>query len=167
VWLLDCRVASLLAKTALAAKGMDECLCPDHHVGLKAANPLSSPGGTMLPASCHCGAVQFEIDRKPRQLTDCNCSICRRYGALWAYYRRKSIYLRPGSLEAMSSYSWGDKALAFRHCRTCGCVVYHERTKDEGDETRIGVNARMMSPSDIASLRIRHLDGASTWEYLD
>jgi hypothetical protein len=37
----------------------------------------------MLYASCHCGAVLLEIARKPRQLTECNCSICRRYGGLW------------------------------------------------------------------------------------
>jgi hypothetical protein len=60
----------------------------------------------MLSTSCHCGAVSLEIDRKPRSLTDCNCSICRRYGALWAYYTRKSVRVScaPGS---MSIHAWG------------------------------------------------------------
>ena len=39
----------------------------------------------MLIATCHCGAVRLQIPRKPRTLTDCNCSICRRYGTRWAY----------------------------------------------------------------------------------
>jgi len=39
-----------------------------------------------LSGSCHCGAVVVNVARRPRQLTDCNCSICRRYGTLWAYY---------------------------------------------------------------------------------
>jgi hypothetical protein len=30
----------------------------------------------------------------------------------------------------------------------------------------IGVNARLMEPEKIASIRIRKLDGASTWKYL-
>ena len=121
----------------------------------------------MLTASCHCGAVRLEIDRKPRQLTECNCSICRRYGARWAYYRRKSVRVLCCSPKALSAYSWGKNYLEFYHCQTCGCVVYHESTKKVGDETRIAVNARMMRPEDTASIRIRMLDGASTWKYLD
>ena len=44
----------------------------------------------MLHASCHCGAVQTEVSRKPQSLTECTCSICRRYGARWAYCTRKT-----------------------------------------------------------------------------
>jgi hypothetical protein len=41
----------------------------------------------MLVASCHCGAVQLEIARRPRALTECNCSICRRCGCMTHYAR--------------------------------------------------------------------------------
>ncbi len=47
----------------------------------------------MLSATCHCGAVRIHIPRKPRSLTNCNCSICRRYGVLWAYYRDAEVKL--------------------------------------------------------------------------
>lgn len=47
----------------------------------------------MLTTSCHCGAVRLEIARSPRTLTQCNCSICRRYGAIWSYHRRNSVQL--------------------------------------------------------------------------
>jgi hypothetical protein len=33
----------------------------------------------MTQASHHCGAIQIAIDRAPLEVTDCNCSICRRY----------------------------------------------------------------------------------------
>ena len=39
----------------------------------------------MIRATCHCGAVTLELDEAPREITKCNCSICRRYGVLWAY----------------------------------------------------------------------------------
>lgn len=39
----------------------------------------------MLVATGHRGVICVEVPRKPRQLTNCNCSICRRYGTLWAY----------------------------------------------------------------------------------
>jgi hypothetical protein len=31
----------------------------------------------------------------------------------------------------------------------------------------MGVNARLMAPEDLAAARLRHLDGADTWKYLD
>lgn len=119
----------------------------------------------MLIASCHCGAVRLEVARKPRQLTDCNCSICRRYGALWAYYSRKSVRLAYPP-EAAVAYVWGDGTLEFYHCRTCGCAMHHERVRKTSNST-VGVNARMMESDAIASVRIRKLDGALTWKYLD
>jgi hypothetical protein len=119
----------------------------------------------MLTASCHCGAVRLDVVRSPRTLTSCNCSICRRYGALWAYYKATSVRIDcPRS--ALTSYSWGSKALEFFRCNTCGCITHHERTKKRPD-SKIGVNARNFDPTAIATARIRRLDGASTWKYLD
>jgi hypothetical protein len=31
----------------------------------------------------------------------------------------------------------------------------------------MGVNARLMEPEVVARARVRHLDGANTWKYLD
>ena len=121
----------------------------------------------MLSASCHCGAVSLQVDRKPRQLTECNCSICRRYGALWAYYTRRSVRISAASPDSLAVYAWGGKTLEFYHCANCGCVMCHERSRKKGEDTRVGVNARMMQPADIAGIRVRKLDGASTWKYLD
>jgi len=45
-------------------------------------------------------------------------------------------------------------------------VTHYESTK-KSDDSRIAVNARMMSPSDIAGARLRTFDGARTWKYLD
>jgi hypothetical protein len=45
----------------------------------------------MIEASCHCGAVKLEIQSAPNGVTDCNCSICRRYGVLWAYYEPAQV----------------------------------------------------------------------------
>jgi hypothetical protein len=119
----------------------------------------------MLSASCHCGAVRLEIDRKPRSLTECNCSLCRRYGVQWAYYRRKAVRVA-AKKGALVAYAWGRKAIDFFHCKTCGSVVYYQRRKDDGGETRVAVNARMIEPKDIEGVRVRLLDGAKTWKYL-
>lgn len=50
----------------------------------------------MIEASCHCGAVRLEIDSPPpAEVNDCRCSICRRYGALWAYYAPERVRVLP------------------------------------------------------------------------
>ena len=119
----------------------------------------------MLIASCHCGAVKIEVSSKPDSLTQCTCSICRRYGALWAYFTRKTatVSAAPGATRA---YLWDDRLIEFYHCRTCGCMTHYEGTKKTGD-SRVAVNARMMAPDEIEGIRVRTFDGADTWEYLD
>ena len=39
----------------------------------------------MIHGSCHCGAVRWEFKGMPEGATACNCTVCRRYGVLWAY----------------------------------------------------------------------------------
>lgn len=119
----------------------------------------------MIEAVCHCGAARLEVARAPRRLTDCNCSICRRYGALWAYYKASAVRIRYRKRD-VQAYSWGDRMLRFIRCRKCGCILHHERV-GKGRDSTIGVNARNMDPAIVAKARIRRLDGAKTWKYLD
>jgi hypothetical protein len=121
----------------------------------------------MIEASCHCGAVRLEIATPPETVTDCNCSICRRLGVLWAYYapHQVEIFAEPGATGAYIRGD-GDGDLAFHHCRTCGCAT-HWSPLDGRDQGRMGVNARLMDPQVLAAARVRHLDGAVTWRYLD
>lgn len=118
----------------------------------------------MLTGSCHCGAVRIEIPRRPRTLTSCNCSICRRLGGLWAYYKMPEVRIVHAA-NATSGYIWGDRTLRLVRCRRCGCVTHWEPLQ-RGSE-RMGVNIRNFDPGVVKSARIRHLDGASTWKFLD
>jgi hypothetical protein len=119
----------------------------------------------MIRASCHCGAVQIEIDSLPDTLTQCTCSICRRYGALWAYLTRKTARVVAGR-QSETPYIWNDKVIEFYHCNKCGCMTRYEDV-EKLEDSRVAVNARMIAPEDIAGLRIRTFDGAETWKYLD
>lgn len=119
----------------------------------------------MFNASCHCQNVRIEVAVLPATVTECNCSICRRYGALWAYYTRDQVKLIAGDA-ALSVYSWGDRTIEFCHCRQCGCVTHYEST-DKHARSRFAVNARMLPPEVMDSLPVRHFDGAGSWEYVD
>ena len=39
----------------------------------------------MLTGTCHCGAAHWTLEGDPGSVTACNCTLCRRYGTLWAY----------------------------------------------------------------------------------
>jgi hypothetical protein len=121
----------------------------------------------MIEAGCHCRAVRMAIAVAPEAVTDCNCSICRRLGVLWAYYAPAEVTIT--GLEASSAYVRHDGpdagALAFHFCRTCGCATHWSSLDPAAN--RIGVNARLMAPEILSGARVRHLDGAVTWEYLD
>lgn len=119
----------------------------------------------MITASCHCGAVHIELVEPPLRVTDCNCSICRRLGALWAYYTRDqaTIIATP---DATIGYAQGEKTLEIHHCRICGCTT-HWTSIDPTNPDRIAINARLLAPADLTGISIRKFDGAETWTYLD
>ena len=119
---------------------------------------------SLLTATCHCGAVRIEVSRRPATLTSCNCSICRRYGTLWAYYRASAVRIHAAKRKTRR-YSWGDRQIRFVRCGTCGCVTHWQPVRLLRD-SRIGINARNFDPAELGTVRIRYLDGASTWKVL-
>ena len=118
-----------------------------------------------IEASCHCGAVRLVIDTAPAEITECNCSICRRYGTLWAYYPTGAVRFEPAP-PATDTYMWDDRSIAFHRCRTCGCATHWWPVADWRDD-RMGINARLMDPAVVAAARRRFLDGAVTERYIE
>jgi hypothetical protein len=119
----------------------------------------------IIESSCLCGALKLQIDAEiPSSLTSCNCSSCRRYGGLLAYFppAKVKVFAEPGILQ---EYSWGDKQLAFVRCSQCGCFS-HWRGMDPNLD-RMGVNARLFTNVEIEKIPVRRFDGAKTWKYLD
>lgn len=117
-----------------------------------------------IQGACHCGAVTFEVS-PPKFAVSCNCSTCRRYGALWAHCPPNEGAILTGQ-DHTYIYSWGDHMLAFHSCKTCGCVT-HWGPGEKADRDRFAVNLRMAPLDVINGLTIRHFDGADSWEFFD
>jgi hypothetical protein len=96
----------------------------------------------MVEASCHCGAVRIEAPAAPPWVLDCNCSHCRLFGNLWAYYPQRD--LRFSTPDNTFIYMWGDRMLEFHHCRTCGCFTHFTVAGTDDPPHDIGVNARLI-----------------------
>jgi hypothetical protein len=116
-----------------------------------------------VTATCHCGAVRIHVRRAPRTVTSCNCSICRRYGALWAYYKPSSVRIEAPA-RGVSSYSWRRKVRAYFRCNTCGCITHYVHRKRRPTDPVV-INAANFEPAVLAGARIRKLDGATTWTW--
>lgn len=119
----------------------------------------------MLIGSCHCGAVTIELPSMPETATCCNCSMCRRLAGVWAYFAFGTVRIS-GHPDNTQAYIQGDKTLRTIRCATCGCVTHWEPLPPIPG-ARHGVNLRNFDPEIVASLRIRHFDGADTWQFLD
>jgi hypothetical protein len=117
----------------------------------------------MIKAACHCGAVRFEIAEPPEWVLDCTCTLCRRYGSLWSYYRgadQAKLLSKPRP-DATSTYSWNGRNVAFHYCKTCGCLTHFEAIKVD-PPVIVGVNARMMVGLDPARVKLRQIDNGNT-----
>ena len=118
----------------------------------------------MLVGSCHCGALRWNFDGDPDSATSCNCTVCRRYGALWIYgWEDEVVTVRGPSLV----YS-RDVSIGFHFCPTCGGLAYFRGLRaDEQGRRRTAVNLRMIDdPDAVAGLPIRHFDGLDSFDEL-
>ena len=114
----------------------------------------------MIKGTCHCERVSWTLDQMPGSATACNCTVCRRYGALWAYdYENEGLHVS-GSTTA---YVRGD-SIEFHFCPNCGCIAYwRSRRQNEEGRRRAAVNLRLTEPDPIADLPIDHFDGLNTF----
>ncbi|MFT5708534.1 MAG: hypothetical protein ACI9ES_002837 [Oceanospirillaceae bacterium] len=110
-----------------------------------------------MKVECHCSNVIIEVD-KPKQVTECNCSICSSYMSLWGYYPLDESKVSIGSY-GTDSYSWGDHELDFIRCKKCGCVT-HYRTKEGQTDPQLAVNFSLVR-NIIMDVPVRYFDGAS------
>lgn len=129
-----------------------------------------------VTGSCHCGAVRIAVPAAPEWIASCNCSICRRTGALMAYYPPGEVRVAGDT----ATYLTGDRFIRFHHCPTCACHTHWSASPEAlagplPDEvrdalaTRMGVNARLLDgfaveegqvTFDGRELEVRFMDNA-------
>ena len=79
-------------------------------------------------ASCHCGAVELELDL-PDGIVDprrCDCSLCRRKGAIAASVPLSGLKIIKGQ-EVLTLYQFNTKTAKHYFCSICGIYTHHQR----------------------------------------
>lgn len=117
--------------------------------------------------SCHCGAVHWVFRGTIPDATICNCTVCRRYGVLWAYaYDGDGIEVED-KRGTLTRYICGSEQLSFNFCSRCGNLVsWRSLTSGPDGRTRIAVNLRLAEPDEVADVPLQRFDGFHSFEDL-
>lgn len=110
--------------------------------------------------SCHCGAVEFEIELHNgfENIRRCNCSLCRRKGAVMASVRKDRLTVTKGK-DKLSLYQWNTKQAKHYFCNVCGIYTHHQR---RSVPTEFGFNIACIEGVDPYSFKEVPIgDGAS------
>jgi len=112
-----------------------------------------------VEGSCHCGNVKFKVNLDLSNLIRCNCSICSKLGALWAFAPKSAMELLTDE-NAYGDYQFGQKTLHHHFCKKCGVEAFAEGIAPDGSPT-IGINVRSLDNFDIDGIPIQDYDGKS------
>lgn len=112
-----------------------------------------------IAGGCHCGAVRFEAEGEFGQAVSCNCSICRKRGALLAFVPA-SDFRQTAGVDAMTDYMFNRHVIHHLFCRTCGILSFARGKTPDGSDM-VAVNLRCADDIDLNTLKIVDFDGAS------
>ena len=117
--------------------------------------------------SCHCGRVRFEVDLDLDHVRSCDCSICRRRGAL--IHRVEADRLRILTpLQDLTLYQWRTRTAEDYFCPICGILPFRRprhRTSSEAAQGAApfsgwGVNVRCLDGVDVDAIPIKRVHGS-------
>lgn len=106
--------------------------------------------------SCHCQAIQFEIESDFPELTTCDCSICLRKNALMVKVHESSMHILAGQ-EHLTTYQFHTHTAKHYFCSVCGIYPFHRKriTPDY-----FGVNVYCLEGFDPEGIPVRATVGA-------
>lgn len=108
----------------------------------------SEPNPEVLRSTCHCGHISVDLPSRPTQLNECHCTICYKYGALWAYFNPDNVTVTMPDGATLEKYirsdPEGDGDISFNRCSHCGCIMMWRGAGKRADINRMGVNCRML-----------------------
>jgi hypothetical protein len=118
---------------------------------------MSSRPMQKYSGSCHCGAVNFEIETDFPEMTTCDCSICRRKNALMVKVHEEQFRLVSGS-DSLTEYRFHTMTARHFFCKTCGIYTFHHKrvTPDY-----FGVNVFCLHNFDPLGIPVRATVGAT------
>jgi hypothetical protein len=120
------------------------------------AGAASAGGLATYEGSCHCGAVRFEIDAELDHVRVCDCSICRRRGALIHRVPPERFRLLT-PIDDLTLYTFHTQTARDYFCPRCGVLPFRRPRTDPGVWA---VNVRCLEGVDLDSIRVERVFGS-------
>ncbi|MFH3480544.1 MULTISPECIES: GFA family protein [unclassified Xanthobacter] len=108
---------------------------------------------------CQCGAVRYEVDADLDHTVTCNCSRCRKLGAILTFAPESAFKLVSGE-GATTEYLFNTRKIHHLFCSTCGIQSFSRGAAPDGT-AMVAINARCLDGVDVKSLTPVEHDGAS------
>lgn len=78
---------------------------------------------TTYTGGCHCGDVRFEVDMDLDHVRVCDCSLCRKRGALIHRVDETDLRIQT-DLDALTLYQWHTGVAKDYFCPRCGMLPF-------------------------------------------
>ena len=106
----------------------------------------------MKKLTCHCGAVEGEINTldKLEKVLRCNCSICKRKGAIMSMVKNEDFKIIKGK-DKLKLYQFHSKVAKHYFCSNCGIYTHHN---PRSNPAMTGFNVGCVDDIDIFKLEI-------------
>lgn len=115
----------------------------------------------MLSLSCHCGRVRIRLAGRPDHINECNCSLCGKTGARWAYAHPSEVTVE-GETTGYCRADKDDPAAEIHFCPVCGTVTHFTLAASavaRHGNSLVGVNLRLADEGELAGVELRYPDG--------
>lgn len=109
--------------------------------------------------SCHCRAVQFEVEAGDHlEVDNCSCTVCAKSAYLHLIVRKRNFKLVAGE-QQLQTYTFNTKVAQHKFCKVCGIKTFYiPRSNPDG----YSVNANCIEPPP-SNMTITNFDGGN-WE---
>lgn len=115
----------------------------------------------MLHLACHCGRVTVRTGKRPDFIHECNCTLCRKSGAIWGYFQPDDVAI-DGESAGYSRHDKAEPGVSIRFCPSCGVTTHFaltDATIAKFGNSMLGVNMRLADESDLSGIELRYPDG--------
>ena len=109
---------------------------------------------------CQCGKVRYEVALDlDNPAIACNCSRCRRLGALLAFAPASDFKLSAGEKE-LTDYQFNKKTIHHLFCATCGIESFARGKRPNDGADMVAINTRCLDDVDADTLTVKKVDGS-------
>src|SRR4051794_304960 len=103
----------------------------------------ASASAPALQSTCHCGRIQITLPSRPTELNECHCTVCYKYGAMWAYFDPDTVDVTVADSATLEGYIRSDEDgegdISFNRCSHCGCMMTWRGAGERAGVKKMGV----------------------------